>query len=291
MAVTITPLTPSIGAEVDGLSLADVDAGSDQRVVIADALTAHHVLVFRDQVLDRERHKAFGRLFGELHVHPSKRAPGARGDPEIFVVRADEQTVRNNGGRWHMDVSCDANPPRASILHLTDAPPQGGDTLFANMALAHDTLSEPIRRLLAELSAHHDGVQDLRWYGIEPSPGLDYPATTHPVVVAHPETGRPTLNVNEAFTSHIVGLSAEESSALLRLLFDHVARSSSLQCRVRWEPGTVVFWDNRAVQHLAVWDYHPNPRRGERVTICGDGPPRPAFPAAIDGPSRGAPTP
>lgn len=275
---TIEPLTPTLGAEVSGISVTDAVADGELTAQLKAALLDHHVLVFRNQDLDREQHKAFGRLFGTLHVHPSKRSPGAKGDPEIFTVKADEHTVKNNGGRWHTDVSCDEIPPLGSILLLKQAPPHGGDTLFANMHVAYETLSEPLRTMLNGLSAHHDGLQDLRWYGYEPEPGFDYPATTHPVVVAHPETGRPLLNVNEAFTSHILGLSQRESDAVLRLLFAHIAQTPLLQCRVRWQPGTMVFWDNRCLQHFAVWDYFPNPRRGERVAICGTARPRAAFP-------------
>ncbi|MGB5759393.1 MAG: TauD/TfdA family dioxygenase [Acidimicrobiales bacterium] len=280
MAMTIEPLTPAIGAEVLGISLASVPDDPATAGAIGDALTRHQVLVFRDQKLDREQHKAFGRLFGELHVHPSKRSASAKGDPEIFTVKADENTTRNNGGRWHMDVSCDQVPPAGSILHLTETPPQGGDTMFANMHLAYQALSSPIKELLNRLDARHDGLQDLRWYGYEPDPSFAYPAATHPVVVAHPVTGLPTLNVNEAFTSRIEGLSVVESDAILRLLFDHIAKDPTFHCRVRWRAGTVVFWDNRAVQHFAIWDYHPHVRRGERVSICGTAPPKPAFPCA-----------
>lgn len=270
----IEPITPALGAEVHGLSLASALDDEQLTSQLREAILAHHVLVFRDQELDREQHKRFGRLFGELHVHPSKRGPDAKGDPEIFTVRADADTTKNNGGRWHSDVSCDDIPPLGSILHLKEAPPNGGDTLFANMHVAFETLSEPIRDLLVGLEARHDGLQDLRWYGYEPEPGFSYPATTHPVVAAHAETGRPLLFVNEAFTSHIIGLADHESSALLTMLFDHIARTPSLQCRVRWAPGTVVFWDNRSVQHFAVWDYRPHVRRGERVTVCGTERPR-----------------
>jgi taurine dioxygenase len=281
LELTVLPITPSIGAEVSGVSLAAVPGDEPVVAAIRAALCTHQVLVFRNQELDRDQHKALGRLFGELHVHPSKRGPGTRGDPEIFTVKSDENTRRNNGGRWHMDVSCDEVPPRASILRLTDGPPGGGgDTLFANMNLAFEMLSKPIQTLLLGLSAYHDGLQDLRWYGYEPEPGQTYPATSHPVVVAHPETGCPILNVNQAFTSHIEGVTQNESDALLAMLFAHIASNPGLQCRVRWEPGTVVIWDNRAVQHYAVWDYAPHLRRGERVTVCGDGPPAPALQGA-----------
>lgn len=274
--VSIEVITPTIGAEVLGVDLAEDLANPIVVDVIKAAFIDHHVLVFRDQHLDQAEHKAFGRLFGELHVHPSRRRAGAGVDPEIFVVEANADTTLNNGGLWHTDLSCEPVPPLGSMLMLTDAPPDGGDTLFATMHGAYETLSEPVRRFVDGLSAHHDQRQDLRSYGYEPRAGAEYPASTHPVVVAHPETARPLLYVNPAFTTHIEDLSAAESSAILAMLHGHVAATPSIQCRVRWEPGTLVFWDNRCTQHFAVWDYAPAYRRGERVTICADAPPRSA---------------
>ncbi len=265
----ITPITPTIGANVTGISVADAVGDDELRAQLRQALLDHHVLVFRGQAVDREQHKEFGRIFGELHVHPSKRGPKAKGDPEIFDVKADASSTKNNGGRWHMDVSCDEIPPLGSLLLLKEAPAHGGDTLFANMHAAYELLSEPMKRMLLGLTAFHDGLQDLRWYGYQPKIGFEYPSTAHPVVVAHPETGRPTLFVNEAFTSHIIDLPQRESEALLGFLFAHIAQTPSVQCRVQWEPGTMVLWDNRCTQHFAVWDYFPQVRRGERVSICG----------------------
>jgi taurine dioxygenase len=226
--IDMTSITPSIGAELKGFPVSRAIDDRALAATIKQALLDHHVLVFRDQELDREQHKAFGRLFGRLHVHPSRKGSEARGDPEIFTVKADENTVRNNGGRWHMDVSCEEVPPLGSLLHLKEAPPAGGDTLFANMHLAYETLSKPIRTMLRGCAARHDGLQDLRWYGYEPDPGFEYPATTHPVVVLHPETGRPLLNVNEAFTSHIHELSQRESDAVLAMLFAHISQTPTL---------------------------------------------------------------
>ncbi|MEM7287454.1 MAG: TauD/TfdA family dioxygenase [Actinomycetota bacterium] len=264
----ITPITPALGAEIAGVDLGgELDDATIGR--LRQAFLDHHVVVFRDQDLDREHHKAFGRLFGELHVHPSKKTLGVGGDPEIFVVETTERSRHNNGGRWHMDLSCEEVPPLGSMLLLTDAPPSGGDTLFANMHLAYETLSEPVRTLLDGLTAFHDGLQDLRWYGIRPEAGQTYPATSHPVVVRHPDTGRPLLFVNEAFTSHIEGMTERESHGLLTMLFDQIASNPAIQCRVQWRPGTLTFWDNRCTQHFAVWDYSPHHRRGERVSICG----------------------
>lgn len=265
----ITPLTPSIGAEVRGLQLdrlPEDDAASD---AVRAAFLEHQVLVFRDQDLTRDQHKAFGRLFGELHIHPTQRHDGYEGDREIFPVIADETTVLNNGGLWHSDVSCDEIPPLGSMLLLKEAPASGGDTLFANMYLAYESLSAPIRELIDGLDAVHDQRLDITHYDLEPHPGHTYPRSTHPLVVAHPDTGRKLLFCNPAFTSHIVGLAKTESRAILTMLFEHVANNPKLHCRVRWEPGTLTFWDNRCVQHYAVWDYRPQRRVGERVTIAG----------------------
>lgn len=270
---SITALTPAIGAEVHGLDLAsDLDPEVFDRV--HEAFLEHHVLVFRGQSLSREQHKAVGRRFGELHVHPSRRRAGFEGDPEVFPVRADHDTVLNNGGLWHADVTCDEVPPLGSLLLLTEAPASGGDTLFANMHLALETLSAPMQRLLIELDAVHDQRQDVANYRIDVPPEVELPRSTHPVVVAHPDTGRPLLFVNRAFTTHIEGVTPAESQALLDLLFDHIAGGVGFQCRVRWEPGTMVLWDNRCTQHFAVWDYRPQRRCGERVTISGTTPPR-----------------
>ena len=278
VTLDLMPLTAAIGAEVRGVDLREAPADPELADAIRAAFLDHHVLVFRDQDIDRDAHKAFGRLFGDLHVHPSMVRRGAA-DPEIFPVRADADTSLNNGGLWHSDLSCEAIPPFGSMLLLTEAPPTGGDTLFANMHLAFDRLSEPIRELLLGLTAVHDQRSDLANYGYEPEPGHEYPICEHPVVAAHPQTGRPYLFVNSSFTTRIVGLRSSESDALLAMLHAHVANDPSLHCRVRWEPGTLTFWDNRSCQHYAVWDYWPAVRRGERVTIADTVRPQAASPA------------
>lgn len=270
--IDVRPLTPTIGAEVFGVDLATDLCESATVDAIRKAFSDHHVLVFRDQRLDREQHKTFGRLFGELAVHPSRRGPGVD-DPEVFVVRADEQSRLNNGGLWHTDLSCNEVPPMGSMLLLTQAPPHGGDTLFADMHRAYQTLSGPIRTMLLGLTAVHDQRRDIARYGYEPKAGFDYPVSSHPVVIAHPETGAPLLYVNRAFTTRIEQLTEHESARLLDLLVDHIAGDPTLHCRVRWEPGTLTFWDNLACQHFAVWDYWPDVRVGERVTIGGAGRP------------------
>lgn len=269
--IDVAPLTPAIGAEVTGVDLGSLS--DEQWLEIYRAWLEHLVLVFRDQHLDRDQHKAFGRRFGELHLHPAKTHLGMRGDPEIFEINITAETRVANGEAWHTDLSCEAIPPKASALYLTDIPTTGGDTLFASMYEALASLSEPMQSFLELLTAFHDGRKDLAAYGYELRPDQTYPAADHPVVVVHPETHRKLLFVNEPFTVRINELSAAESDVLLNLLYRHIERNTRCHCRVRWQPNTLVLWDNRAAHHHAVWDYYPHTRRGERVTMAGDQPP------------------
>ncbi len=275
--IEVEPLTPVIGAEVGGADLAHLDA-----VVVDEikrAFRRHLVLVFRDQQLTREQHKAFGRLFGELQTHPAKTHLGVPGDPEIFDVNITASTRVANGEAWHTDLSCEPVPPMASALYITQTPVSGGgDTLFANMQAAFRALSPPVQRMLLELTAHHSGYRDLKAYGFVPKPGQTYPCADHPVVTRHPDTGEPVLFVNEPFTERINEVSPRESAAILDMLYRHVESNTRLHCRVRWRDNTLVLWDNRAVHHHAVWDYYPETRRGERVTMKCPAPPQ-AYPA------------
>ena len=268
MALDIEPITPGIGAEISGLNLAE-PLGDDRVLALREAFLRHLVLVFRDQSLTRVQHKQFGRYFGELHVHPSHRSGmNKTGDPEIFVVDTPADAKQSNGEAWHSDVSCEENPPMASLLYVTTVPENGGgDTLFANMYDAYDELSKDMKQLLLGKTAWHDGEIDLRNYGIRLRPDQTYPKASHPVVVRHPETERPLLFVNGSFTSHIEGIPQWESDMLLNGLYDFVARNARLHCRVKWRPGTLVMWDNRCVQHQAIRDYAGYARYGERVSV------------------------
>ncbi|MDA1074120.1 MAG: TauD/TfdA family dioxygenase, partial [Proteobacteria bacterium] len=144
----------------------------------------------------------------------------------------------------------------------------GGDTLFANMYLAFDSLSQPVKKLIGSLTAVHDGRKDLAAYNVTLKPGQTYPSARHPVVVTHPETGKRLLFVNRSFTDHIEGMSRKESDALLEMLWRHGENNPRFQCRVRWTPNTLTLWDNRCTWHHAVWDYYPNERHAERVSVC-----------------------
>ena len=264
--ITVDRITPKLGAEIGGADLARLT----EPVIgeIRDAFQEHLVLVFRNQSLSRDQHKAFARLFGELQTHPAKTNLGMPGDPEIFDIIITEKTKVANGEAWHTDLSCEPIPPKASALYISQTPASGGgDTLFANMQEAFATLSAPMQKFLQGLTAYHSGYKDLRTYGYETKPGESYPCATHPVVTRHPDTGAPVLFVNESFTEKINELAPRESSAILELLYRHIERNTRLHCRVRWHERTLVLWDNRAVHHHAVWDYYPETRRGERVTV------------------------
>lgn len=266
-SITLDRLTPIIGAEVGGIDLSQ-PLSEEQLTEVRRALLENHVLVFRDQHLTVEQHKAFGRLFGQLRALPVEDIDGD--DPELVVIRASAKSRFVAGETWHSDGTADLEPSMGSMLYVKETPVigTGGDTLFANMHLALEMLSPAMQQFLGELTAIHDGA--IPWQGFQPPANL--PSTEHPVVVRHPETGRKSLFVNSGFTSHIVQLSGGESQTLLNMLFDLVAREPILSCRVRWAPNTLVFWDNRCTQHHAVWDYFPHSRYGERVTILGKQP-------------------
>jgi taurine dioxygenase len=269
--IEVKRLTPRIGAEISGISLNE-PLGNQQFQEVHDALMEHSVVFFRDQKLDVNQHKAFGRRFGELHIHPG--SPPPPGHPEILIVHADKGSKRIAGEKWHTDVSCDEEPPMGSILHLWDVPESGGDTLFASMYAAYDALSDRMKVYLEGLTATHSGehVYRERYADVgHDDAGMAYPRAVHPVVRTHPVTGRKGLYVNRTFTTRINELHRDESRAMLQVLWDHCEKPD-FQVRFSWEPNSVAFWDNRCVQHLAIWDYYPNVRSGYRVTVQGDKP-------------------
>jgi taurine dioxygenase len=269
--ISSVPLTPVIGAEIQGIDLR-LPITHDVFEEIRAALLAHGVVFFRDQDITVEKQIELGSMFGELVAHPND--PGLDGHPEVMVIHADEASKRVAGESWHSDVSCEAEPPMATMLRIFMLPDTGGDTVFASMYAAYEALSTPMKQLLGGLTAVHDGAPYYRSVneriGREDG-GRSYPRAEHPVVRTHPESGRKALFVNEMFTTRIVGLSRAESDAILRFLFVHVQRPE-FQCRFRWAKDSIAFWDNRCVQHQAIWDYWPQTRTGYRVTIKGDKP-------------------
>ena len=265
--IEIAPLTPHIGAEVFGLDLTApiTDAQAQE---LNTALTEHLVLFFRDQPLDFEAHKALARHFGEIHIGAAAAAWAVPGHPEIVRIHADADSKFVAGEDWHSDMTCDAEPPLGSILYLHTMPETGGDTAFSDMFAAYEALSPRLKVYLDGLTATHDAV---RVFGAIAPPGTVFPRASHPVVRTHPVSGRKALFVNKQFTAKIDGLPGDEGEALLAFLVRHAQRPE-FQCRFRWRPHSIAFWDNRAVQHSAIWDYFPYTRSGYRVTIKGDKP-------------------
>jgi taurine dioxygenase len=271
----ITPLTPSIGAVAAGVDLRAVLSDSTIASISA-ALDQHLVLFFEHQELDPVQQRDFAARFGTLYTHPFY--PGDEQAPEIMVLAHDE-TRRANSDRWHNDVTYLEKPPQAAVLYAEEIPEIGGDTLWANMCLAYETLSPPLRELVSNLRAVHSFAKNFtperfRALGMEDRREqlyAEHPPVSHPVARTNLATGRKALFVNQDFTTHIEGLSAREGDALLRFLFEHMAQPE-FQVRWRWRPHTVAFWDNRWAQHCALADYFPNRRRMRRATILGDRP-------------------
>jgi taurine dioxygenase len=268
--IGVDRLTPIIGAEISGVDLSRPLAET-QLAELRRALAENLVIFLRDQTITPAQQLDFGRRFGELHLHPA--APHEPGHPELMIIRTDADATRANGEGWHSDVSCDAEPPMGSILYIKECPPQGGDTLFASMYAAYEALSARMKTYLDGMTALHDGEPVYRGLyanlGVADKPS--YPRAEHPVVRTHPQTGRKALYVNAGFTTRLVGVPSDESAGVLRYLFQHM-ENPLFQCRFRWRPGSLAFWDNRCAQHRALWDYWPHRRYGNRVTIKGDRP-------------------
>jgi taurine dioxygenase len=272
--IAVRPLTPVIGAEIEGI---DLSAGlSDaQFAEVRRALLEWKVIFFRDQDIATEQHLDFGRRFGPLEVFPF--APPKPGYPEVLAITHNEKS-RGRENTWHSDVTWREIPSLGSILRAIEVPPVGGDTLFADMYMAYEGLSDEIKECIDGRVAVHDFPhirRDFRKKGVSEAEieafEKTYPKVEHPVVRTHPETGRKGLYVNAAFTQSIVGIEPEESGALLKRLYAQAA-IPEYQCRFRWRKNSIAFWDNRACQHYAASDYFPAVRRMERVTVVGDRP-------------------
>jgi taurine dioxygenase len=278
--IEVTRLAGACGAEIGGVDLSD---NLDDNAIgeIRQALLVHQVIFFRNQTLTPEQHKAFGRRFGSLQVHPQY--VNLKGHPEILPVLKEADATQNIGGVWHSDLSDLPAPPLGSILYAKEIPPYGGDTIFANQYLAYESLSEGMKALLGPLKAYHssrtlsdahtrDDRNAVRSTKLRADIGPDPEINLHPVVRTHPETGRKSIYVDAPHTVRFEGMSVAESMPLLSYLFKHCTRPE-FTCRFRWQVCSVAFWDNRCLMHYALNDYHGQRRYLERVTVAGE-PPR-----------------
>ena len=262
--LTYHPISPKFGAELTDAVLLDLH---DDEVESLQQLAAERgVVVVRDQSMTVHQQAEFAHRLGPLTTYPvrDKDVPS-----ELLVIHADENSKNVAGSKWHTDISSEERPPSLSMLRMEVVPSSGGDTLFCDMYQAFESLSPEMQRFLKRLSARHDpkghhlylsGAKALR----------ELPSQIHPVIRTHPRTGRNALYVNSGFTARIQDVTRGESDALLAMLFDHIIQGLNFQIRVRWEPNTVVFWDNRVVQHHAAWDYYPQVRHGYRATSIGE---------------------
>ena len=267
------PMTPAIGAELLDVDLREFDDALIEQV--RAALLKYRVVFFRDQHLTQEQHIAFASQFGGLEIHPA--TPKDQPNPEVLRI-AHGPKSRGSENMWHSDVTWREAPSLGSILRAIELPQVGGDTLFSNMVMAYDRLSDEVKEKIENLSAQHDIARVFaKRLGKKAEDLHDkFPPMMHPVVRTHPETKERLIYVNGAFTDHIVDMDPQESHELLDTLYK-TAWNPELQCRFRWEVGSMAFWDNRACQHFAASDYYPDVRVMERVTIAGD---RPYFDAA-----------
>jgi taurine dioxygenase len=270
----------ALGAEIEGIDLSRPLSDSNL-AALRRAWLDHLVIFFRDQPLSPAQLVTLARGFGEIGAYPLVK--GLDEAPEVIAVMKRENETVNFGGVWHSDTTYLETPPMATLLIARETPPQGGDTMFANMYLAYETLSEGMRRLLdpikaintstlAEISkTREDRIRETGYGGDNQEM-----ASEHPVVRVHPETGRAALYVNRAHTARFANMTEEESAPLLSYLFHHQVRPE-FTCRFAWSVGAIALWDNRCTQHFPVNDYHGYRRVMHRVTISGDkprGPPR-----------------
>jgi taurine dioxygenase len=271
----IRPIAGALGAEIHGVDL-DRPLDDGTAAAIRRALLDHLVIFFRDQELPPERFLAFARRFGEPMEYPLVK--GIEGYPDIIRVAKLEHETVNFGGIWHSDTTYLETPPMGTLLVAREVPPFGGDTLFANMYLAYESLSDGMKLLLEGLrgvsSSAKADASKTREDRIKSDPTTQSRQellAEHPVLRTHPETGRKALYINIAHTVRFVGMTDAESAPILGYLFQHQTRPE-FTCRFSWRKGSLAFWDNRAVQHNPVNDYHGYRRVMHRITLKGDVP-------------------
>ncbi|MFQ5773444.1 MAG: TauD/TfdA dioxygenase family protein [Kiloniellaceae bacterium] len=273
--IEVRPIARALGAEVHGVDLSAPLADA----VFAEihrAFLEHLVIFFRDQDLTPDRQVAFARRFGPIGTYPF--AEPIEGHPEVIAVVKEPEQTTNFGGFWHSDTAYLERPPLGSVLYARQVPPLGGDTLFANMVLAYERLSDGMKALLDGLVALNSSAKNTAAVrGTHLRSGtmagkdlerMDIEAA-HPVVRTHPQTGRKALYVNRAHTLRFRGMTEAESAPLLAFLFDHAVKEE-FTCRFRWDRGSLAVWDNRCTQHYALNDYPGQRRVMHRVTVEGE---------------------
>ena len=269
--MNINPLTGALGAEITG---ADIRR-DDDFAAIKTAFAKYSVIVLRGQHASPEDHLAFARRFGPINVNRFFKP--VDGHPEIATVLKEKDQKQAVGESWHTDHSYDQIPAMGSILSAIEMPPYGGDTLFVSMGAAYDALSPTMQEFLSNLTAIHSsrhafGAAIKNSEAAKSGRFTNASAATqdarHPIIITHPLSRRRGLYVNPGFTTHIEGLTTDESSAILTMLYNH-CQKPEFQCRISWQTGDLTMWDNRATWHKAINDYHGHRRLMHRVTVEG----------------------
>ena len=269
----IEAVTPSIGAEIFGVSL-NKDLNNDVCDQIYNALIKYQVVFFRDQALSPESHLKLAKSFGEPEP-PHPVYPHVDGYENIVLLKIAKDSIPNTSSDWHKDLAFKPNPPFASILHGIKIPDVGGDTLWASMSAAYDNLPDGWKQHLENLEAINDmGTFRNDFYrdgGIDSVNNAlkNVGSAVHKVIETHPVSGLRYLNVNQSFTRNIVNESQGKSDHILQFLYQHINKPE-FQVRFRWRNNSVAIWDNRITQHYAVVDYLPNIRHMQRVTVLND---------------------
>ncbi|MBT6274766.1 MAG: taurine dioxygenase [Chromatiales bacterium] len=276
--IEVQPLSGSLGAEVLGVDLAQLDDGAFD--AIYSAFVQHQVVVFRDQDLTPEQYLAFAHRWGGIHPHPFMKH--LEEYPGILEIIKTETDTKAFGNGWHSDQMFVDKPSKCTMLYAKEVPATGGDTLFANLHDAYDALSDGMKTLVGGLKGWNTGDrQKLRARASQddrealtlaqmeekaPPSGVQT-ESVHPLVRTHADSGRKALYLG-GHTMRIDGMSDEESAPLLNYLKQHAVRPE-FTCRVGWEVGSLTIWDNRCVQHYALNDYQGQRRRMHRITIEG----------------------
>jgi taurine dioxygenase len=271
----------SLGAEVSGVDLSE-DLPDDVLAEVRAALLDNLVICFRDQKITPEQQLAFARRWGEIHLHPFM--VGMKEHPEILEIIKTPEDKKNFGGSWHTDQMFSPQPAMGTMLYAVEVPSAGGDTMFTNQYLAYESLSDGMKHLCDQLQTVCVGDSGKQYGGLTRAeryarqmthmkvkdPGDVQTTSVHPLVRTHPETGRKALYIG-GHVQHFEGMTDEESEPIIRYLKQHSIRPE-FTCRVRWERGTLTFWDNRCTQHFAVNDYPAETRIMRRITVRGDTP-------------------
>jgi taurine dioxygenase len=264
----IHKITNTIGAEISGVDLSK-PLTDQEKIDLKNALIDNYVVFFRDQIMDPEYLPTVISQFGENYMNVGE--PKYKDNQLIGYFVAGENTVASQveGLYMHSDRTSVSNPPRTSMLYITDCPEVGGDTVFANTIAAYNALRETDKKLFENTKAMHMSPiwstrENIAFPPI-PGKGLTLPQImVHPLIATRPETGEKLIYVNEAFTVNIPGVPAVEGAQILSKLFHQIV-NPRFSCRFRWTPNTIAWWDNLGTQHQAIWDYYPNKRTGHRV--------------------------